>query len=174
MKRLLAFLLVAMMIFSLAACGNAETPSGSESDNPGVSQNGATSDTGIENNSGTTGPDNTPIPSEGEDEVSDIPATGLPIGWPENDYTKLVPTPNCGGKVSAANEIGKLYSVELNWSMEQGLTYAQLLQDAGFGADCVEKYQKYGYIDLTYNGVNVQLLDLFGTTSISIMPVETE
>lgn len=38
MKRLLAFLLVAMMIFSLAACGNNETPSGNEN-NPGTSQN---------------------------------------------------------------------------------------------------------------------------------------
>lgn len=45
MKKLLALLLVGMMIFSLAACGNNETPSGSEGDNPGVSQSG-------ENNNG--------------------------------------------------------------------------------------------------------------------------
>jgi len=58
----------------------------------------------------------------------------------------------------------------LKWNMEQGLTYAQLLEDAGFGDDCVEKYEKQGYLDRTANGVNVQLMDLFGTTSLSIMP----
>ena len=56
--------------------------------------------------------------------------------------------------------------------MDQGLAYAQLLQDAGFGDDCVEKYEKYGYIDRTVNGVNVQLLDLFGIASLSIMKAE--
>ena len=103
-----------------------------------------------------------------------MPTSGLPIGWPDNDYTKLVPAPDCGGKVLTSGEIGTLFAIELKWSMEQGLTYAQLLQDAGFGEDCVEKYEQYGYIDRTYNGVNVQLLDVFGAASLSIMPVETE
>ncbi len=40
MKKFLAILLAAMMVFALAACGNNETPSGSEGDNPNVSQNG--------------------------------------------------------------------------------------------------------------------------------------
>lgn len=47
MKRLLAFLLVAIMAFSLVACGNNETPSGSEGDKPGTSQ---TDNQGGENN----------------------------------------------------------------------------------------------------------------------------
>ena len=38
MKKLLALLLVCMMIFALAACGNNETPSGSEGGTPGTSQ----------------------------------------------------------------------------------------------------------------------------------------
>ena len=45
MKKLLALLLAVMMIFSLAACGNNEPPSGSEGDKPGTSQN-------VENNGG--------------------------------------------------------------------------------------------------------------------------
>lgn len=49
MKKLLALLLVGMMIFSLAACGNNETPSGSEGDNPGVSQSGENNNGGEEN-----------------------------------------------------------------------------------------------------------------------------
>ena len=47
MKKLLALLLVGMMIFSLAACGDNETPSGSEGDKPGTSQ---TDNQGGENN----------------------------------------------------------------------------------------------------------------------------
>ncbi len=49
MKKFLTLLLAAMMIFSLAACGNNETPSGNESDNPGSSQ---TDNQGGESNNG--------------------------------------------------------------------------------------------------------------------------
>ena len=38
MKKLLAILLAAMMVFALTACGNNETPSGSEGGTPGTSQ----------------------------------------------------------------------------------------------------------------------------------------
>ena len=38
MKKILAILLAAMMVFALAACGNNETPSGSEGGTPGTSQ----------------------------------------------------------------------------------------------------------------------------------------
>lgn len=44
MKKLLALLLVCMMIFALAACGDSETPSGSEGDKPGTSQSGDNDD----------------------------------------------------------------------------------------------------------------------------------
>lgn len=40
MKKIFALLIALMMVFALAACGNNETPSGSEGDNPGVSQSG--------------------------------------------------------------------------------------------------------------------------------------
>ncbi len=49
MKKLLAILLAMMMVFALAACGNNETPSGSEGDKPGTSQN---DDKGGGNNGG--------------------------------------------------------------------------------------------------------------------------
>lgn len=62
MEKLLAIILAALMLISLAACGNNETPSGSEN-NPGTSQSGDQGSTenqgGEENNSGTTEPDNT-------------------------------------------------------------------------------------------------------------------
>ena len=38
MKKIFALLLALMMVFALAACGNNETPSGSEGGTPGTSQ----------------------------------------------------------------------------------------------------------------------------------------
>ena len=52
MKKLLAILLAAMMLLSLAACGNNETPSGSEGDKPGTSQGGESNNGGENNNNG--------------------------------------------------------------------------------------------------------------------------
>ena len=167
MKKKLAIFLAAFILLSLVACGNNETPYGNEGDKSNVSQN--------DNRDSDVSKDTT-ASGEREDETTsgdaEIPTTGLPLNWPDNEYTKLVPAPNCGGKVLTSGEIGTLFAIELKWTMEQGLTYAKLLQDAGFGDDCVEKYEKHGYIDRTANGINVQLMDLFGTTSLSIMPVE--
>ena len=52
MKKLLAILLAAMMVFALAACGNNETPSGGEGDKPGTSQGGESNNGGENNNNG--------------------------------------------------------------------------------------------------------------------------
>ena len=175
MKKLLSLLLTLVLIFSLAACGGGgdeKTPSNEDKTPSSSQQQQQNTPDPVEDE-----PENPPAPDgDGEESADDevVPTSGLPIGWPDNDYTKLVPAPDCGGKVLTSGEIGTLFAIELKWSMEQGLTYAQLLQDAGFGEDCVEKYEQYGYIDRTYNGVNVQLLDVFGAASLSIMPVETE
>ena len=52
MKKLFALLLAVMMVFSFAACGNNETPSGSEGDKPGTSQGGESNNGGENNNNG--------------------------------------------------------------------------------------------------------------------------
>jgi len=49
MKKILAILLAAMMVFALTACGNNETPSGSEGGTPGTSQSGENNNGGEEN-----------------------------------------------------------------------------------------------------------------------------
>ena len=166
MKRLYCILLSALMlVVTLAGCDLGGDPDPGK-DIPGTTQAEAQSSkedtTAANSGSGT---------ETGANE-EDIPTTGVPIGWPDNEYTKLVPTPDSGGKVLTCGEIGTLFSIELKWSMDQGLAFAKLLQDAGFGDDCAEKYETYGYIDRTVNGVNVQLMDLFGVTSLSIMKVE--
>ena len=54
MKKMLTFLLVAMLVFSLVACGNnGDNPSGSEN-NPGTSKSGENNEGGEENTGGTT------------------------------------------------------------------------------------------------------------------------
>ena len=52
MKKLLAILLALMMVFALVACGNNETPSGSEGDKPGTSQGGESNNGGESTNNG--------------------------------------------------------------------------------------------------------------------------
>ncbi|MBR3705964.1 MAG: hypothetical protein IKM19_03260 [Firmicutes bacterium] len=176
MKKLLSIFLILMIILCFAACGGSDEPDTPDVDDP-VQQDQQQENEGsdeAEQQDDSQLEQQTPDDTQSDESQSDedIPAAGKPLDWPENDYTALIPTPDEGGKVLAANEIGTLFSVELNWEMEKGIAYAQKLRDAGFGDDCVEKYEQYGYIDRTANGVNVQLLDMFGQTSISIMPVE--
>ena len=171
MKKLLSILLILMMVFCFAACGGNE-PAADESGQGSQQQeqqDADAPDTGEQQDEPEQQPQDAEEPEQADE---DIPTEGKPLDWPENDYTALVPVPDEGGKVLAADEIGTLFAVDLDWEMEKGIAYAQKLQDAGFGEDCVEKYEQYGYIDRTANGVNVQLLDMFGKTSISIMPVE--
>jgi len=168
MKKLLSIVLVLVFLLSLTACGGGSKETAPE-------QKTETTETAPEPQQEQNVPDPASVedePDSGGETQADtpVPTSGLPLDWPDNDYTKLVPAPDCGGKVLTSGEIGELFAIELKWEMEQGLTYAQLLEDAGFGDDCAEKYEQYGYIDRTANGVNVQLLDVFGATSLSIMP----
>ena len=89
MKKLLAFLLVAMMIFSLAACGNEETPSGS--DDPGTSQSGENNDSqgGESTNSGGLSMDD--INNDNWQKVIQDNFLGVTVNLPEGwtvSYTK--------------------------------------------------------------------------------------
>ena len=174
MKKLLSLLLILTMVFCFAACGSDE-PAADEGGQDSQQQEQQPADGGEQQDEPEQqeAPEQQPQDAEEPEQADeDIPTEGKPLDWPENDYTALVPVPDEGGKVLAADEIGTLFAVDLDWEMEKGIAYAQKLQDAGFGEDCVEKYEQYGYIDRTANGVNVQLLDMFGKTSISIMPVE--
>ncbi len=94
------------------------------------------------------------------------------ISWPDNEFTKLVPAPEIEAKVLKADTIGKMFTIDVEWTLDEGAVYAQQLAEAGFGDDCAEKFSKHGYIDRTENGVNVQLLEIGGKVNVSIMPVE--
>lgn len=71
MKKLLAILLAAIMLLSLAACGNTDNPDPSETDNPGVSQT---------HDQGAFEPSNTPNPPSNNTSL-EAPW----FGWSEDD-----------------------------------------------------------------------------------------
>ncbi len=163
MKKILALLFAATMLFSFAACSG-DTDVTEPADTQGETTQADT--TAYTKAEADTTAQQTEVSAE-------VPKAGTPIGWPQNEYTALIPTPDVGGKaLSEGDMIGELFTVDLEWTIEQGTAYAQQLADAGFGDDCAEKFEKYGYIDRTANGVNVQILDLFGKVNISIMKTE--
>ena len=70
MKKLFALLLALMMVFALTACGNNETPSGSEGGTPGTS-----------NNNGLVNDDLEDL-EDAMDKLEEL----MPEGWDENNY----------------------------------------------------------------------------------------
>ncbi len=87
MKKLFALLLAAMIVFSLAACGNNETPSGSEGDNPGVSQNGGASN---KTDGGEMIEDASNADYDEVEKLSGIASIGNPNGYEVYESTILV------------------------------------------------------------------------------------
>ena len=86
MKRLLAFLLVAIMAFSLVACGNNETPSGSEGDKPGTSQGGESNNGGENNNNGGESTNNGDNNTETYD-LTTVAGYLAQYGYSESDFS---------------------------------------------------------------------------------------
>ena len=105
MKKLLALLLAMMLVFSLAACGDNETPSGSEGDKPGTSQSGK---------------NNNDAPVEaGEMLTTKI---GVSIPKPDIEYTVSLDAVDC-------------FKIDWNWetiTTDQVKHYAKRMEAAGF------------------------------------------
>ncbi len=157
MKKLFIFLLAAMLAFCLSACDTEDTVAPSDSTAPALT-NGGGEDIAESNSDDSA--------FDGGDEAENYE-------WPDNEYTRLIPTPTVGGKaLTAGRMVGTLFTFDMDWTMEHGETYAAQLAEAGFGEDRAEKFKAYGCIDRTANGVNVQLLELGGKVTISIMRME--
>ena len=86
MKKLLAILLAAMMLLSLAACGNNETPSGSEGDKPGTSQGGESNNGGENNNNGGESTNNGDNNTETYD-LTTVAGYLAQYGYSESDFS---------------------------------------------------------------------------------------
>ncbi len=132
MKKLLALLLAAMMLLSLAACGDNNTTD-PDKDNPGVSQSGEnnngqgdTENQGSENSNG--GENSTDNNDQGNASVT---GNGE---WPKNEWTSHVP--EADGTVLKIDEnmdtgMGKAYVIYMDWTDADALAYQQKLVDAG-------------------------------------------
>ena len=169
MKKLLALLLVLLLTFSLAACGNNDdNPSGSEN-NPGVSQSGENNDSqGSESTVGGSEENDSGESTVGGGENTNGETGSKP--WPENELTKLLPTP-AQGKVSVVGGNDTFTMIEVSWTYDEVLAYVHQLKEAGFGDDIVEKFEQQKTINRTHNGVNIYLVYMDDTyTSITIMP----
>ena len=169
MKKLLALLLLLLLTFSLVACGNNDSPDPSGSDNPGVSQSGENDDDqGSESTVGGSEENDS-----GESTVGGGENTNGETGsktWPENELTKLLPTP-AQGKVSVVGGNDTFTMIEVSWTYDEVLAYVHQLKEAGFGDDIVEKFEQQKTINRTHNGVNIYLVYMDDTyTSITIMP----
>ena len=86
MKKLLAILLAAMMVFALAACGNNETPSDSEGDKPGTSQGGESNNGGGNNNNGGESTNNGDNNTETYD-LTTVAGYLAQYGYSESDFS---------------------------------------------------------------------------------------
>ena len=126
MKKLMAILVAVMMLLSLAACGNSETPSGDEGVVTSQSDIQSNEDQGGENSNG--GENDNDNGNQG-----DISATGNGE-WPKNEWTSHVP--EAEGTVLKIDEnmdtgMGKAYVLYMDWTDEDALAYQQKLVDAG-------------------------------------------
>ena len=151
MKKLLALLLVLLLTFSLVACGNGNNTDPSDSDNPGTSQTdnqgGESTDGGEENDDSGNSDVGVGNPN---DEIGSEP-------WPENNLTKLLPTP-AQGKVVYVGGSDTFSTIEVSWTYDEVLAYVKQLKDAGFGDDAVEKFEQLKTLKRTHNGVEVYLV----------------
>ena len=86
MKKLFALLLALMMVFALAACGNNETPSGSEGDKPGTSQGGESNNGGENNNNGGESTNNGDNNTETYD-LTTVAGYLAQYGYSESDFS---------------------------------------------------------------------------------------
>lgn len=169
MKKLLALLLLLLLTFSLVACGNNDSPDPSGSDNPGVSQSGENDDDqGSESTVGGSEENDSGESTVGGGENTNGETGSKP--WPENELTKLLPTP-AQGKVSVVGGNDTFTIIEVSWTYDEVLAYVHQLKEAGFGDDIVEKFEQQKTINRTHNGVNIYLVYMDDTyTSITIMP----
>ena len=138
MKKLFALLLVLMLALSLAACGGKDNPGPSGSSGNGTADPGTQqTDPGDSRQE----PPDMPDASIGDEEEplgevdDDAAIPELVAGdWPDNTFTGLIPKPSAGTAI--ASDTGDSYCViEMDWSIEEAMAYAEQLQNAGFNVN---------------------------------------
>lgn len=157
MKKFLALALALMMVFALAACGDKGNTKPNNSTDPGTSQQQPSN----------TPDESTPPASQGGASVSDT------IGWPDNEFTKLVPKPDCSFSKEGIGDSKTFYTYP-NWTQDEAKAYVATLESSGFtisgspAADNEETYMVYlKNADETYKVTVLWELGSDGTLAIS-------
>ena len=156
MKKLLAILLAAMMVFALTACGNNETPSGSEGDKPGTSQGGESNNGGENNNNGGESTNNGDNNTETYD-LTTVAGYLAQYGYSESDFSstknftrmKSTSTKSSGEIVNVGVYISEgLTDDEKTAWIDNFITLAESKSDDG-------KVYKYDY----FKGIQAEQID---------------
>ena len=156
MRKLLAILLAAMMVFALAACGNNETPSGSEGDKPGTSQGGESNNGGENNNNGGESTNNGDNNTETYD-LTTVAGYLAQYGYSESDFSstknftrmKSTSTKSSGEIVNVGVYISEgLTDDEKTAWIDNFITLAESKSDDG-------KVYKYDY----FKGIQAEQID---------------
>ena len=156
MKKLFTLLLALMMVFALAACGNNETPSGSEGDKPGTSQGGESNNGGENNNNGGESTNNGDNNTETYD-LTTVAGYFAQYGYSESDFSstknftrmKSTSTKSSGEIVNVGVYISEgLTDDEKTAWMDNFITLAESKSDDG-------KVYKYDY----FKGIQAEQID---------------
>ena len=156
MKKLFALLLALMMVFALAACGNNETPSGSEGDKPGTSQGGESNNGGENNNNGGESTNNGDNNTETYD-LTTVAGYLAQYGYSESDFSstknftrmKSTSTKSSGEIVNVGVYISEgLTDDEKTAWIDNFITLAESKSDDG-------KVYKYDY----FKGIQAEQID---------------
>lgn len=166
MKQIAALTLALVLALSLASCGGKDPkPSGSSGSDtlPASTQQTDPGDTKQE-------PPDTPDASSGDEEEpsgeadNDAAIPELVAGdWPDNAFTELVPKPSAGTAI--ASDTGDTYCViEMDWSIEEAMAYAEQLQNAGFNinvaAQDMSQAGMYTFVADNADGAKAKILYL--------------
>ena len=156
MKKLFALLLAMMMVFALAACGDNETPSGSEGDKPGTSQGGESNNGGENNNNGGESTNNGDNNTETYD-LTTVAGYLAQYGYSESDFSstknftrmKSTSTKSSGEIVNVGVYISEgLTDDEKTAWIDNFITLAESKSDDG-------KVYKYDY----FKGIQAEQID---------------
>ncbi len=121
MKKLLAILLAGLILFSLAACGNNETPSGSGENAPGTSQNN--NQLGEENKQGKEWPTGKVAAWSGSGKIVDVSDN--------SDYT---------------DNYTNYYTVDIDTAtLDEFTAYISTLKSEGYSYSSAEEEPSAGY-----------------------------
>ncbi len=172
MKKMMAILLAAILLLSLAACGGRDTPKPSGSaDTPAISEDGAPEAT-------QPAADDTSAPDAGQTEENDTSGndeSGLDesqFQWKDCSLTEAVPKPTAGvlnGSILMPGESQYIAKV-MEITDEQADEYLNTVKDAGWSGEKSDQDGGFTFQSTHENGTQLELNYMRGLLTITAKP----